>query len=320
MADFKVNQITNKEGTQGPIIAGVTTVNSSSAMRIPSGGTGSAYGSGNTEVVRDESLIFHIDVKYSYNALSPSMLYDLSGNNNNSNLYGSPLPTYNSSNGGSLVFTDSNGNYGLTAINGDMLDGGPNGPYTLEFWAYPTTNDDYGSVICTGPDCWNTIGFHAGSSPATNIMYGRNGGGGNQLIYKGGDDNKNKWQHVVQVLNNTDKGPSHTGTLEKSIEYGYSNTRHQSFPGSTETATIHYADLYYNGVLSWIDDIGSSYQFTDPTAFIALCQYANIPTAGQITSGAKFTGRLGVARVYNRALTPAEVLQNYNADKTRFGL
>ena len=38
MADFKVNQITNKIGDQGPTIAGVTTVSSTGAMRIPSGG------------------------------------------------------------------------------------------------------------------------------------------------------------------------------------------------------------------------------------------------------------------------------------------
>ena len=31
-------------------------------------------------------------------------------------------------------------------------------------------------------------------------------------------------------------------------------------------------------------------------------------------------GRIGCARVYNRALTAAEVLQNYNAQKSRFGL
>ena len=39
MADFNVNHITNKNGEQGPIIAGVTTVSSTGAMRIPSGGT-----------------------------------------------------------------------------------------------------------------------------------------------------------------------------------------------------------------------------------------------------------------------------------------
>lgn len=36
--------------------------------------------------------------------------------------------------------------------------------------------------------------------------------------------------------------------------------------------------------------------------------------------GYYYNGRIGTVRVYNRALTPEEVLQNYNASKTKFGL
>jgi len=41
MADFNVNHITGKQGQQGPVLAGVTTVSSTGSMRIPSGS--SAY-------------------------------------------------------------------------------------------------------------------------------------------------------------------------------------------------------------------------------------------------------------------------------------
>ena len=41
MADFNVNHITGKQGQQGTVLAGVTTVSSTGAMRIPSGS--SAY-------------------------------------------------------------------------------------------------------------------------------------------------------------------------------------------------------------------------------------------------------------------------------------
>jgi hypothetical protein len=37
-------------------------------------------------------------------------------------------------------------------------------------------------------------------------------------------------------------------------------------------------------------------------------------------SGAEYTGRIATCKVYNRALSAAEVLQNYNATKKRFGL
>jgi len=39
MADFKVNHITGKQGQQGTVLAGVTTVSSTGSMRIPSGPT-----------------------------------------------------------------------------------------------------------------------------------------------------------------------------------------------------------------------------------------------------------------------------------------
>jgi hypothetical protein len=38
------------------------------------------------------------------------------------------------------------------------------------------------------------------------------------------------------------------------------------------------------------------------------------------SAGAYLTGRISVARIYNRALSAQEVLQNYNALKSRFGL
>lgn len=37
-------------------------------------------------------------------------------------------------------------------------------------------------------------------------------------------------------------------------------------------------------------------------------------------TGAAFQGRLGVIRLYNKVLTLAEVTQNYNADKSKYGL
>ena len=37
MADFNVNHISSKQGQQGPVMAGITTVSSTGAMRIPSG-------------------------------------------------------------------------------------------------------------------------------------------------------------------------------------------------------------------------------------------------------------------------------------------
>jgi hypothetical protein len=41
---------------------------------------------------------------------------------------------------------------------------------------------------------------------------------------------------------------------------------------------------------------------------------------GGITGSNYFTGRIGIIRIYNSALTSSQVLQNYNSDKSQFGL
>ena len=39
-----------------------------------------------------------------------------------------------------------------------------------------------------------------------------------------------------------------------------------------------------------------------------------------LRSGVMFNGNVGFVRVYNRALSASEILQNYNSAKSRFGL
>ena len=316
MSNFKVNHITNKSGKNGPVLAGITTVSSSGAMRIPSGGTGSAYGPGNLEIVRDDSLVFYVDGKYSYDVNRKGVWYDLSGRNHNVALHGSTLPTYNSSNGGSVVFSEANGNFGVASINNHELEGGYNGPFTYEIWAYPTTYESYGWVLSTGPDDYTGIGFHAGSGGTTNFMWGRNGGGGNIINYVGGSPALNTWHHIVMTLNNTGKGEVQTGTKERA-ESQYYNTRYQSLPGSRVAGSVHIADFFKNGTFNQSKDIGS-YVYNDPTSYITLGVYG-YHNGSTFPSGEKFTGYIGAARIYNRALSDAEILQNYNADKTRFG-
>ena len=46
MSDFNINHITGKQGQQGTVLAGITTVNSTGAMRIPSGPTEQRGGRG----------------------------------------------------------------------------------------------------------------------------------------------------------------------------------------------------------------------------------------------------------------------------------
>ena len=316
MSEFKINSITNRLGTSGPVIAGVSTNNSTGCMIIPSGGVGSAYGSGNENVVKDDSLVFHVDAKYSYDEKQPGIWYDMSGGNHNVMLHGSTKPAYITANDGSLSFSEANGNFGVAHINNHEFEGGHNGPFTYEIWAYPTTYESYGWVVSTGPDDWSGIGFHAGSSGVTNYMWGRNGGGGNIINYVGGSPAINTWHHVVMTLNNTGFGEVQTGTVERA-ESQYYNTRSQALPGSRLAYSVHIADFFKNGQFNQSKDIGG-YVYSDPTNFITLGVYG-YHNGSTFPSGERFTGYIGVVRLYNRALSDAEILQNYNADKTRFG-
>ena len=46
----------------------------------------------------------------------------------------------------------------------------------------------------------------------------------------------------------------------------------------------------------------------------------NAPAGSTLIGHSAFNGNISIARIYNRALTATEVLQNYNATKNRYGL
>jgi hypothetical protein len=69
--------------------------------------------------------------------------------------------------------------------------------------------------------------------------------------------------------------------------------------------------LYGDGITSTVSNNVSSGTLTSPKLYIA-----------RQPAGANqfFTGRIAQVQIYNRALTQQEILQNYNATKSRFGL
>ena len=73
--------------------------------------------------------------------------------------------------------------------------------------------------------------------------------------------------------------------------------------------------MYHNGA-SDTTASGSSYDIASSSA-----NWGNM-TIGNSSSRVTgyYDGWMGAVRVYNRALTGAEVLLNYNADKARYGL
>ena len=106
MSEIRVNNITNRDGTAGPSIAGIPVVDSNSHFVVPTGRTGQRYADGGENIVRD-GLVLYLDAKYSYpgaTGTNPDVYtwYDMSGNGNDGELVSGV--EYSSSNGGSLVF------------------------------------------------------------------------------------------------------------------------------------------------------------------------------------------------------------------------
>jgi hypothetical protein len=72
----------------------------------------------------------------------------------------------------------------------------------------------------------------------------------------------------------------------------------------------NFLDFYVNGIYQTALGFTANI-FYDPNLFIGTSQHATWQT---------FNGYIPVAQIYNRGLSATEVLQNYNAQKTRFGL
>jgi hypothetical protein len=191
---------------------------------------------------------------------------DLSGNNNSGSLVNGP--TFNSANGGSIVF-DGNDDYISISQNINP----PN--ITLEFFYKALISTPYEYLISNARDCC-----------------------GPQNGYE---------LHIVNgvprfsIWNSTQLGLNGTTTLINQIYHitaTYDGLQLKIYQDSVLTSMI-------NSTLG----IGSSPSF-------------NLAIGGMGFNPAVYnlTGNIYVGRVYNRALTAAEISQNFNATKTRFGL
>ncbi len=83
-------------------------------------------------------------------------------------------------------------------------------------------------------------------------------------------------------------------------------------------------DTWHHTCAVWDYDTSKLYQYTNMTKTTATGTQGNSASGGYVEIGKEsddrqFTGGIGVMRIYNRGLTDAEVEQNYNAVKSRFG-
>lgn len=202
---------------------------------------------------------------------------DLAGINNGTLTNG---PTFNSANGGSIVFDGVN-DYVLISDSPSLNLSSVN-RITISSWFFASSDGTTTTLEI----------FHKRNNSPTFVSYGISW----QLV----TTNNNR---LFSRLGFTDGSFSdlNSGILNKSQWYHGT----QVFDGS-----IHY--MYINGVL-----VSQSLTLVGKTI-----KDDNLPvTIGAYNNTVEFfNGRVSFCQIYNRALSPAEVLQNYNATKGRFNL
>jgi len=213
------------------------------------------------EGIITNGLVLNLDAGFlpSYST-SGNSWYDLSYGVNTSLLTNGP--TYNSANGGSIVF-DGIDDCVVVNSNANILS---KTSYTKISWFYIT---NYLYNIISGGNGGQHAFWLAGTS---NLRAGHNG----------------QWSTVVSTTN-------------LSLNTWY-------FGAVTFNTTTGW-NLYVNGALESTSSDTTTYGGSDEILVGAFGTGANV-----------FSGRISVAQVYNRVLSASEILKNYNAQKSRFGL
>jgi hypothetical protein len=245
-----------------------------------------SYGWRGPNIVKN-GLVLYLD------AGSPNSFYpltagttwkDISGNTNNGTLTNGP--TYNSGNGGSIVFDGVDDYVNCGNISSLILS---NNQFTANYWVRMAGSNR--------GDLFNIKNFNASQDDVSFFI-----------------DTNNKlyaYFKVQGVL--TNNGPSVQDRASVSTTVFSRNTIYNITFGKDASQKIF---MYVNGVLD-----NNTYNTTTDVATVSTTPFwiasnktgATTPTLG-------WNGNIYNVQVYNRALSSTEILQNYNATKTRFGL
>jgi hypothetical protein len=196
--------------------------------------------------------------------------YDISSGGNNGTLTNGP--TFNSANGGSIVFDGSNGYVSCPKLNSLVSVS----QLTTSAWMKRSTASSI-VIISQTSSGTNDVAFELWND---GFAYFEVGNGSEAYGYV--SNNSTSWQYLTMVFDGSQTGNSNR--LK-----GYINGASQSllFEGTIPATS---------GTVNNNFDVGRYLE--------------DIPSNGNIAT----------VQVYNRALSAAEVTQNYNATKSRFGL
>jgi len=220
-----------------------------------------------------DGLVLYLDAANTKSYISGSTTWvDIATGNNGTLING---PTFNSANGGSIVFdgvddyVDFGINPQINAIN----------TYTFSFViSSPSINSNYRLMF--------TRALNYTSQNSDIEIYGGNGG--------------------IQLVHNRNNG----GTIADAVITALPNS------------VIGFLDVVYNSsITSWLCYYNSVLRNTFTSIAPPLTTSTYMSNIGTFFPGPSFlVANLYSFKLYNRALSAAEITQNYNAQKSRYGL
>jgi hypothetical protein len=207
--------------------------------------------------------------------------FDLTGNFNNGTLTNGP--TFDSTNGGSIVFDGTNdyvncGSGSSINITGTGL--------TLSAWIKRTASNTNGA--------YKRIIEKAATYPALQYSF----------VITPPDASVGEGRLLLDLYINNALPSSVTGSIQLQLNTWY-------FVNTTYDGSFR--RIYVNGNLD--GQLATTGNITSTNSNLVLGDY--LPGPG---GSYAFKGNIANTQIYNRALSATEILQNYNATKTRFGL
>jgi len=224
---------------------------------------------------------------------------DMSGNNRNFTLVNGP--TYNSANGGSIVFDGTNdiATLNIASDNPMKIQNFIFANHTYEVWFNLSTltpslvdNTEVNQALITWPGYHNGI-FIGRSSPTSSVTLTTNFLFNSTLT--------NAFSVTTDVTNTL--RPNAWFCIHDIINYS----------ATQSLAYINGTNLYVTGSVPTSSMTSAQGPFPDTINIGGASVTSNYKSLMQ-------NGRIACVRLYNRALSASEVQQNYNATKARFGL
>jgi hypothetical protein len=285
MSVIHTNNITNKDGTSGPTISGITNVSSTGFMQVPVGDTRTRIVLPNENIVTD-GLVLYLDAGKAESFGGDGTTWrDLSGENNNGTLTNGV--GFTEDYGGSLIFDGVN-DY-VNCGNSSALN--PSSSFTLSCWFKISNLEEVdgeskglvGKYTGAGGNFRQFMLYYNSSTLSPSFIVSKDGTTVQNTTIKSITSEsvlKEVWCNVTGVFTVSQKMEIFlNGELKSSEETPYLT---QVYTGSPENFTIGTNTIGYGPSFSRSSISGVS--------------------------------------LYNRALSTSEVQQNFNALRSRYGI